>query len=101
MVPESTRNVPATAFKSVDLPEPFVPMMITNDPASNVRLTPCSERTSLGVPALKVLRTCSTLSMGGVPVLQLVEHSRQNQGHEDEGRGDQLQVVGIQAPAQR
>ena len=28
IVPASTRNVPATAFSSVDLPEPFVPMTI-------------------------------------------------------------------------
>ena len=56
MLPRSTRNVPATAFSSVDLPEPFVPMTMTNEPGSMVRLTPCSARTSFGVPGWKVLR---------------------------------------------
>ena len=29
-------NVPATAFSSVDLPDPFVPMTMTNEPSSIV-----------------------------------------------------------------
>ncbi len=55
MLPASTRKVPATAFSSVDLPEPFVPMTMTNEPVSIVSVTPCSARTSFGVPGLNVL----------------------------------------------
>ncbi len=36
--PESMRNDPATALSKVDLPEPFVPIMTTNDPSVTVRL---------------------------------------------------------------
>ena len=38
IVPASTKNVPATALSSVDLPEPLVPMTTTNEPSSMVRL---------------------------------------------------------------
>ena len=46
---------PATAFSSVDLPDPLVPMTTTNEPSSIESVTPRSARTSFGVPALNVL----------------------------------------------
>ena len=49
MAPRSTKKVPATAFSSVDLPEPFVPMTITNPCGWIVRLTSRRARTSFGV----------------------------------------------------
>jgi hypothetical protein len=54
-VPVSTKNVPATALSSVDLPEPFMPMIVRNDPSSSVNDTSCSAHTSFGVPGLNVL----------------------------------------------
>ena len=68
--PRSTKNPPATALSSVDFPDPFVPMTMTNEPSSTVRSTPRSARTSFGVPALKVLKTLrssSTATSPGLP----------------------------------
>ena len=62
-LPESTKNEPATAFSNVDLPDPFVPMTMTNEPSSIRRSTPCRARTSFGVPAWKVFRMLSISSM--------------------------------------
>ena len=36
IVPLSAMNEPATALRSVDLPDPLVPMMIRNEPGSQV-----------------------------------------------------------------
>ena len=58
--PSSTRNVPATAFKSVDLPEPFVPTTTTNEPAGINRLTSRKARTSLGVWGERSSRRCES-----------------------------------------
>ena len=33
ILPESGKKAPATAFNSVDLPEPFVPIRVTNSPS--------------------------------------------------------------------
>src|SRR5512133_1645904 len=87
ILPSSSRNVPATAFSSVDLPEPLVPTTITNEPSSSFRSTPCSERTSLMVPALKVLRMPRSSSMGRLHFLpvQLAQQSRHDQRHKHEG----------------
>src|SRR5579871_5084287 len=103
MLPSSTKNVPAMALSSVDLPEPLVPTTITNDPCSMARSTPCSERTSLIVPAWNVLRTPRSSSMRRLHFLptQLAQQARQNQRHEHEGRRDHLQIVWIQTPTQR
>ncbi|ARX87991.1 hypothetical protein SMD44_07477 [Streptomyces alboflavus] len=40
--PRSTRRVPAIAFRSVDLPEPFSPTTATSCPGSTLRSTPRS-----------------------------------------------------------
>ena len=55
IVPASTRNDPATAFRVVLLPEPLVPITTTKLPGSTVRSTPRRARTSSGVPGLNVL----------------------------------------------
>ena len=57
ILPSVSANVPATALSSVDLPEPFEPMMLTNWPAGTSRSTPASATTSLAVPGKKTLRT--------------------------------------------
>ena len=55
IVPASTGNDPATAFRVVLLPDPLVPITTTKLPGSIVRSTPRRARTSSGVPGLKVL----------------------------------------------
>src|SRR5262249_32212024 len=99
MVPASTKKLPATALSSVDFPEPFVPMTITNSARSMSRLTPRSARTSLGVSAWNVLVMPRASSMVGPP-LHPVEQPREHQRDEDEAGGDQLQVVRVHPPAQ-
>src|SRR4029434_4957131 len=86
MLPESTKNVPAIAFSSVDFPEPFVPITITNEPSSMVRSTSCKDLTSLGVPALNVFTIFFVSSMGGGPRSRHAysrEQVRQDQCQED------------------
>jgi hypothetical protein len=63
MVPASTGNVPAMALRSVDLPDPFVPTTMTNDPSSTERSMPWSARSSFAVAALNVLKICRMSSM--------------------------------------
>src|SRR5579862_3319941 len=99
MLPSSTRNVPATAFSRVDLPEPLVPMMITQEPAASSRFTPRSERTSFGVSALKVFATPRISSMSA-PQALLAQELWNDESAEDEHSRDQLQVVGAESPAQ-
>src|SRR5262249_38403822 len=103
IVPWSTKNVPATEFSSVDFPDPFVPITITNEPSSISRSIPCSERTSFGVPGLNVLRTPRSSSTGHLRLLppELRSKSRNDQRDEYEERRNQLQIVRIQSPAQR
>src|SRR6266705_2989746 len=84
MLPSSTKNVPATALRKVDFPEPLVPMMITHEPGSRVRLTPRSERTS---------SMCA-------PEPRLAEELRDDECDEDETGGDELEIVGTEAPAE-
>ncbi len=48
--------MPATALRSVDLPDPLDPMTLTNWPAGRERSTPLSATISLAVPAKKTLR---------------------------------------------
>src|SRR6185437_15306325 len=57
MAPASTGKLPATALSKVDLPDPLVPITITQDPSSIVRSTPQSAVTSFDVPGLNVLQT--------------------------------------------
>ena len=52
-----TGKVPATPLSSVDFPDPFEPMMLTNWPAGTERSIPSSATTSFGVPGKKTLRT--------------------------------------------
>src|SRR5215469_2403273 len=99
MLPLSTVNVPATAFRKVDFPEPLVPMMITHDPAATSRVTPRRERTSFGVPALNVFVTLHTSSMPAPPA-SLPEKLRYSQCKKHENGSDQLQVIGVQPPTQ-
>src|SRR6478672_5458984 len=103
MLPESTTNVPAMALSNVDLPEPFVPITITNDPSSIVRSTPCRDRTSFGVPALKVLARFLVSSIDWYPGslrAELREQVGQDQRQEYEHGSDQLKIVRIESPAQ-
>src|SRR5213080_370417 len=96
MAPRSTKKLPATALSSVDFPEPFVPITVTNEPSSICSDTPRSARTSFSVPAKNVFcrsRSCSTPP----PVLHC---HRYDQRAENEDRRHQLEVVRIQAPAQ-
>src|SRR4030095_15860884 len=105
--PESTKKEPATAFNSVDFPDPFVPMMMTNDPSWTFSPTSRSARSSLGVPALKILLTLAISSMGrsGVhPLLQRAQpfqQCRRNQCEKNEHCRRQFQIIGIQSNAQR
>src|SRR5260370_25044434 len=99
MLPSSTKNVPATALRKVDLPEPLVPMMITHEPGSRVRLTPRSERTSLGLPELKVLAMERTSSMCA-PQPRLAKELRHDECDEDETGGGELEIVWNEAPAE-
>src|SRR5215510_9056926 len=64
--PESTKKEPATAFSSVDFPDPFDPMIMTNDLSSTSSPTPRSACSSFGVPALNVLLTPAISSMGSL-----------------------------------
>src|SRR6266849_3541333 len=102
-LPSSTGKAPATAFRRVDFPEPLVPTTITNDPSSMVKSTPCRDRTSLGVPTLKVLRMARSSSMGCLRLLavEMANESGNDQGQKQEQRRDQLEVVRIESPAQR
>src|SRR3954468_11030332 len=96
MAPRSTKKLPATALSSVDFPEPFVPMTVTNEPSSICSDTPRRARTSFGVPAKNVFcnsRSCSMPSL-------FLHRRREDQRTEDEDRRYQLEVVRIQAPAQ-
>ena len=49
IMPQSSQKLPQIALKSVDLPAPFEPMMVTNSPSSSLRLSPLSAFISLGV----------------------------------------------------
>src|SRR6267154_6296989 len=100
MLPSSTKNVPATALRKVDLPEPLLPMMITQDPGSSLRLTQRSERTSLGVPPLKLLAMAWTSSMRA-PQPRLAQKLRHDEGEKHKHCGDKFQVVGTEPPTQR
>ena len=103
-LPASAMNVPATALSRVDLPEPFVPMMRRNEPRSSRSETSRNARTSLGVPGLNVLvmLVISSISDGGWlrigGWLELAQQRRGDQRHEHKRRGDELQIVGVQAP---
>src|SRR2546425_8655505 len=97
IVPVSTRNVPATALRSVDLPEPLVPMTMTKDPSVIVRSTLCRARTSFGVPALNVFEIPRISSIGhsGFAFLQTLQEVGQDEGRKHENRSDQLQIIRI------
>src|SRR5262245_18719721 len=100
MRPESTGNVPATAFSSVDLPEPFVPITHTNEPRSSVRLTPCNARTSLGVPGKNVFRmsVISSMTLSLQQSRTTRDELRQHERRKYERRSDQLEIVRVQPP---
>src|SRR4051812_11264330 len=103
ILPESSGNVPATAFSSDDFPEPLVPRTMVNEPSPSSRFTPCNARTSFGVSGLKVLRACAISSMGDLvlPCLHTAHGLWQHKRQKHEECRDQFQVVRIQAPAQR
>src|ERR1044071_5658208 len=91
IAPRSTMKLPATALSSVDFPEPFVPITMTNDPSSIASDTPRSARTSLGVPSKKVFCTSRSCSMPSH--FQLPHQRRQYQRAEHEDRCHEFQVV--------
>src|SRR5947209_3856202 len=100
--PESTMQAPAIALSNVDLPEPFVPSTIRNEPAGTVKETSQSARTSFCVPRLHVLDTWSIwrICVGRSDERRPAELDPTGKlGHyergEDEYRSDELQVVGI------
>src|SRR5438034_6419107 len=96
IAPRSTRKLPAAAFSSVDFPEPFVPMTMTNDPSSICSDTPRKARTSLGVPSKKVFCNSRSCSMS----FHFLHEHRQHQRAEDEDRRHELEVIRIQSPSQ-
>src|SRR5512146_1273130 len=115
MSPSSSLNEPAMALSRVDLPEPLPPRMTRKAPSGSSRLSPRRARTSLAVPGLKVLRRWLTVSMQSLSqgVLRSVgrrdcgrqffvpaKQERYDQGREYKEGSDQLEVVGIEAPAQ-
>src|SRR5437763_14740372 len=96
IAPPSTTKLPATALSSVDFPEPFVPITVTNEPSSICSDTPRRARTSFGVPAKNVFCNSRSCSMPS----HFLHRRRENQRAENKDRRDQLEVVRIQAPAQ-
>src|SRR5215470_8254366 len=104
--PESTKNDPATALRSVDFPEPLVPMMMTNEPSCTFSSTPRRARSSFAVPAWKVLLIPATSSMGCLrrrflpPGCYPLQQRGRNQRQEHEHRGRQFQVVRVEPHAQ-
>src|SRR5258708_17761151 len=96
MAPRSTKKLPAAALSSVDFPEPFVPITVTNEPSSIRSDTPRSARTSFGVSAKNVFCNSRSCSMSS----HLLHRRRQHQRAEDKDRRHELEVVRVQAPAQ-
>src|SRR5918993_1636370 len=108
MVPTSGRNEPATALRSVDFPDPFVPMMIRKEPCGSSSETSKSARTSLTVPRLNVFDSRLMCSIGsrrlrGRRPLALTEPPRQighhQRGEHENGR-DQFEIVRVEPPPQ-
>ena len=98
------QECPGNRIEQRGFPEPFVPITITNEPSWMVRSTPCKDLTSLGVPALNVFKILFVSSTCGGPHSRDAEFRQQvwqNQREEDKRSGDQLQVVWVEAPAQR
>src|ERR1051325_7540808 len=95
IAPWSTKKLPATALSSVDFPEPFVPMTMTNEPSSISSETPRNARTSFGVPSKNVFRRSRSCSMSS----QFSHQHRQHERAEDEDRGDEFQIVRIESPS--
>src|SRR5258708_7383577 len=110
MLPASTMKVPATAFSSVDLPDPLVPITIRNELAGSLSDTSVSALTSFGVPGLNVFDMRSIASIGSrhlgeraatrLAGFQSVCHVRQDQRGKDKHRSDEFEVVGAEPPAQ-
>ena len=108
MVPLSIWKVPAMALSMVLLPAPLPPMTVMKSPLFRVRSTPASAILRMTVPGLKVFRRSLRTSISSAmvfPSLQLpgedavfpVGHGQED-GHDQ--RGEQLQVVGVQAQPQ-
>src|SRR5919108_5513154 len=106
MAPSSTGKLPATALSKVDLPDPFVPITITQDPSSRVRSTPQSAFTSFDVPGFNVLQTFLSSSIehrfrlrsgdrleGARPFFELGQNPRQDQRRENKPGGDSFAIV--------
>src|SRR5688572_10320403 len=103
MAPASTGKLPATALSKVDLPDPLVPITITQEPSSMLRSIPQSACTSLDVPGLNVLQTFLSSSIrhrfrlpsgnrldGARLFFELGQKSRQHQRNENKHGGDQF-----------
>ena len=63
ILPEVTGNVPATEFKSVDLPAPLPPIIVIKSPSFTSRFTPFKMCFSFTVPISKNLCIFSSLSI--------------------------------------
>src|SRR5437867_12250237 len=111
MVPASTGKLPATALSKVDLPDPFVPITITQEPSSMVSSTPQSALTSFDVPGLNVLQTFCSSSIehrfrmrsgywldGVRPLSELGQNPRQHLSDENKSAGDQSQIDALEPP---
>src|SRR5690606_30826816 len=86
MRPESIGSSPLMQVRSVDLPDPEPPMIVTTSPFSTVRSMPF--RTSSWP---KDLRTCS-VSIIGPPFFQIAAEPRQRERNDKvEGAADQQQ----------
>ena len=63
ILPLSVKKLPETALKSVDLPAPFAPMMVTKSPSCTRRDRSSRAFLAFTVPGLKVLEIWETFSI--------------------------------------
>src|SRR4029453_12357913 len=94
--------MPPTALSNVDLPEPFVPMTMTKEPLSMVRLRSRSACTSLSVPGLNDFLTprISSIRPTRLPSLDRFQRAWEDESYEDKGCGYQLQIVWVEPQPQ-
>jgi len=103
IVPPSGRKVPATALRSVLLPEPLVPMMPAKAAVFYVEVDAAQRSHSVGSAREEGLSAANDPKHGGLKefAAQHAGPAGQHQRREDEPGGHELEVVGIEAPAQR
>src|SRR3546814_14043265 len=95
MVPLSMGKSPETAFRKVDLPDPFEPMTVTNWPAGISSDRPRKARVSMGVPALNVVLKFFALSILTHSLLaaQALFQQWYDQSDGNQDRRSQLQLL--------